>query len=389
MTRRDFWKIVAASSAITTAVVVFLLQWPSPAPTRAEFSQASARSFDNPLSDDEKTNIEIYEALSAGVVNITSITVDYNFWLEAIPREGVGSGFFIDSQGHIATNYHVIQDAEKLEVTVYGRSEGYKAAVVGVDPMNDLAILKVVAPESECRPLKLGRSSDLRVGQKVLAIGNPFGLERTLTTGIISSLGRTIESRMGVIDEVIQTDAAINPGNSGGPLLNTRGEVIGINTAILSRTGESAGIGFAVPVNTLSRIIPDLLEHGRVLRPWFGVQGRPLTPQLVRALRRYGLDVPVEKGFLIEVVRRGGSADRGGLAGGNERVFFGNRPLIVGGDVLISLGGKDVTSATDIDRVLEDKRPGDQLQVVFYRDGERSSRKIELVARESDRAFRF
>jgi S1-C subfamily serine protease len=390
MSRRDFWKIVVFSSIISAGLVLFFLRWPSPPPTQAEFSQDGARTFDTPLTDEEKTNIEIYQALSPGVVNVTSITVDYNFWLEPIPREGVGSGFFLDTNGHIATNYHVIQDAQKLEVTIYGKTESYKATVIGADAMNDLAILKIDCPKEACHPLKLGRSDSLKVGQRVLAIGNPFGLERTLTTGIISSLGRTIESRGGVIDEVIQTDAAINPGNSGGPLLDTRGEVIGVNTAILSRTGESAGIGFAVPVNTLSRILPDLLEHGKVLRPYFGAEGRPLTAQLARALRRYGVDIPVDEGFLVEVVRPGGTADRAGITGGNERVFFGNRPLIVGGDVIVELGGKSVRSGDDVSNILEDKRPGEKMQIVFFREGRKETRTIELVGRESAGSrFRF
>jgi S1-C subfamily serine protease len=389
MSRSDFLKLVIICSLISTGLVLFFLRWPAPPPIRAELVQTGAQVFDTVLDEEEKNNIRIYETLGPGVVNITSITVDYNFWLQPIPREGVGSGFFIDADGRIATNYHVIQDAEKLEVTLYGKTESYKASVVGADPMNDIAVLKIDCPKGECHPLKLGRSDDLRVGQKVLAIGNPFGLERTLTTGIISSVGRTIESRGGVIDEVIQTDAAINPGNSGGPLLNTRGEVIGVNTAILSRTGESAGIGFAVPVNTLARIIPDLLEHGKVLRPWFGVQGRPLTEQLAKALRRYGLQVP-DRGFLVEVVGSGGTAARAGIEGGSERVFFGNRPLIVGGDVLVEIGGRTIQSASDIDRVLENKRPGEQIQLTYSRNGREITRQIELVARETGgRRFRF
>ena len=301
-----------------------------------------------------------------------------------------GAGFFIDSDGHIATNYHVIQDAEKLEVTLLGKTEGYKATVIGADPRNDIAVLKIDCAKGDCHPLKLGSSEGLKVGQRVLAIGNPFGLERTLTSGIISSLGRTIESRGGVIEQVIQTDAAINPGNSGGPLLNTRGEVIGINTAIVSRSGDYAGIGFAVPVNTLARIIPDLLQYGKVQRAWFGVQGRPLNPQLAKALRRYGLEVPVDDGFLIEIVDPGGTADRAGLRGGEERVLFGNRPLIVGGDVLVEVAGKRIVSAADVDTALESKKPGQRVSLTFYRGKEKISQEIELIGRENGvRRFRF
>ncbi len=392
MNRRDFWKLVLISSLISTGLVLFFLRWPSPPPTRAEFDQSDALTFDTTLSEEEEVNIRIYETLSPGVVNVISTTVDYNFFLEPIPREGVGSGFFLDSQGHIATNYHVIQNAARLEVTIYGQTESHKATVVGTDPANDIAILKIDCPKEGCRPLKLGKSNDLKVGQRVLAIGNPFGLERTLTTGIISSLGRTIQSRSGVIDEVIQTDAAINPGNSGGPLLNTRGEVIGINTAILSRSGDYAGIGFAVPVDTLTRILPDLLEYGKVLRPYFGVQGRRLDARLAKALRgpELRLDIPVDEGFLVEVVRPGGTADRAGILGGNERVFWNFRPLIVGGDIITELGGVKIRSADDIDNVLEDKRPGDSIEITYYRNGKKITKQIELVGRDTpSRRFRF
>jgi len=390
MNRKDFLKLVAVTSILSAGIVLFFLRWPSPPASRAEFSQKGAQTFDTPLSEQEKVNIRIYETLGPGVVNVTSITVDYNFWLEPIPREGVGSGFFIDNAGHIVTNFHVIQNAEKLEVTLFGKAQGYKATVVGADPMNDIAILKIDCPAEECHPLKLGNSEVLKVGQRVLAIGNPFGLERTLTDGIISSLGRTIESRGGVIDQVIQTDAAINPGNSGGPLLNTRGEVIGINTAIYSRTGESAGIGFAVPVNTLSRIVPDLLQHGKVLRPWFGVQGRSMTRQLAEALREAGYKMPTDQGFLVEVVKPGGTAERAGIEGGDERVFFGNRPLIIGGDLIVSLGGREVRTATDVDEILKDKRPGERVEIELYRKGRKVSREIELIERErGGGVFRF
>ena len=218
----------------------------------------------------------------------------------------------------------------------------------------------------------------------MLAIGNPFGLQRTLTTGIISSLGRSLKTEYGFVDDVIQTDAAINPGNSGGPLLNTRGQVIGVNTAIFSRSGDSAGIGFAVPVNTLSRILPDLLEHGKVLRPWLGIRGRPLRPRLVGAL-----DAPVEEGFLIEQVEAGSSAHRAGIRGGDRQAFFGNSRLIIGGDILVSLGTRPVTSGVDILRILEDKRPGQEIEVVFYRGKRKISETIQLVGRESGRRFRF
>lgn len=390
MKRSDFWKLVLASSLISAGLVLVLLRWPAPPPTRAEFIPPRAVTFDHSPTEDERINIEVYEALSRSVINVTSIRLELNFWLEVIPRPGVGSGFFVDDQGHIVTNYHVIEQAERLEVTLHDKSR-HEARVVGQDPINDLAVLKIDCPPGLCQPIALGTSQGLKVGQKVLAIGNPFGLERTLTTGIISSLGRSLEPREGIImDDLIQTDAAINPGNSGGPLLNIRGEVIGINTAIMSRSGESAGVGFAVPVDTLARVLPDLIRHGRVLRPWFGVYGRSLTPQLARAA-----DLAVERGFLVEYVEPGSSADRAGIRGGRRRALYGNYPILLGGDVIVSLGGQPVESKKEIDRLLEDKRPGDQISITYYRGPQRIETRVELVGedaapqRRRSRTFRF
>ena len=383
MSNRDFWKIVVISSFISAGLVFFFLRWSSPPSTQAEFVQSSGTTFDTPLTEDESINIRIYESRSRGVVNITSTTLEYTWFFEVVPRQGVGSGVVVDKEGHIVTNYHVIRDAERLEVTLYDK-EKYEATRVGIDPINDIAVLKIDSPEEKLYPVQLGRSDDLKVGQKVLAIGNPFGLDQTLTTGIISSLQRTLRTDFGLIDDVIQTDAAINPGNSGGPLLNRRGEVIGINTAIFSRTGESAGIGFAVPVNTLSRILPDLLEHGQVLRAWFGVQGQPLSRRLAEALR-----LPVEQGLLVAQVESGSSADQAGIRGGQRRAFFGNVPLLIGGDVIVALGGQPVTSTVDIASILEDRRPGDTISVVYYRGEDRIEMEMRLEGRQPQGTFRF
>lgn len=383
MNRQEFWKIVAASSAVSTVMVLLALQWSSPAPAVAEFRQPETITFDNPLSEDERVNIEIYEALSRSVVNVTSTRLELGFWLQPVPRQGTGSGFLIDDRGLILTNHHVIQDARQLQITLFDESK-HDAEIVGRDPLSDLALLRIDCPPGVCRPIKLSEGADLRVGQKVLAIGNPFGLERTLTTGVISSLGRSLETREGVIDDLIQSDAAINPGNSGGPLLNTRGEVIGINSAIISGTGQNVGIGFAVPARTISRVLPDLLEHGRVLRPVFGVSGRPLGRQLARAL-----DIPVEGGFLIEQVARGGTADAAGLRGGNRRVFYGNLPILIGGDVLVSLAGQNIQSRNDVVRAIQDRRPGERVHIVYYRDGRRVETEIELIGPEPAERHRF
>ncbi len=383
MSSRDFWKIVFTSSIISAGLVFFFLRWPSPPTIQAEFVQSSGTTFDTPLTEDESINIRIYESRSRGVVNITSTTLEYTWFFEVVPRQGVGSGVVIDKEGHIVTNYHVIRDAERLEVTLYDK-EKYEAERVGIDPINDIAVLKIDPPEEKLYPVELGRSDDLKVGQKVLAIGNPFGLDQTLTTGIISSLQRTLRTDFGLIDDIIQTDAAINPGNSGGPLLNRRGEVIGINTAIFSRTGQSAGIGFAVPANTLSRILPDLLEHGQVLRAWFGIQGQPLSRRLAQALR-----LPVEEGLLVAQVESGSSADQAGIRGGQRRAFFGNVPILIGGDVIVALGGQPVTSMVDIASILEDRRSGDMISVVYYRGEERIEMEMRLEGRQLQGTFRF
>ena len=378
MKRTDFWKLVLASSLLSTALVVFLTRWPVPEPAHAGLAktQSQPRTFDTARTRDEDINIRIYDELGPGVVNVTSTTLERNFWFDVIPRRGVGSGVVIDRKGRIVTNFHVVQEASRIEVTLYDKSS-YEAKVLGTDRFNDLAILEIDCPAESLHPIKLGSSDNLKVGQKVLAIGNPFGFEHTLTTGIISSLGRSLKTDSGVIENVIQSDAAINPGNSGGPLLNTRGEIIGINTAIYSRSGESAGIGFAVPVNMLRRIVPDLVSFGYVRRPWFGVQGRALTPGLASALK-----LPVQEGLLIERVEQGSSSDLAGLRGGRRRVLLGNFFLIIGGDILVSLDGRPVGSHDDLIRLLADRRPGERIGVSFYRGNRRIEAAIELVGYE-------
>ena len=383
MSRRDFWMIALISSVFSSGVTLSILYWSAPPPASAvELTAPLALPPD--LSQEEKTNVEIYERVSPAVVNITSISMEYNWFYEIIPRRGIGSGILIDNEGHVVTNYHVIKGAKHLEVTLQDKTV-VEAEVVGYDPPNDLAVLQIECPEETCLPAVLGKSGVLKVGQSVLAIGNPFGLQHTLTTGIISSTGRSLRTEQGYVENVIQTDAAINPGNSGGPLLNTQGRIIGINTAIFSRTGESAGIGFAIPVDTLSRVLPDLIEHGRVVRPWIGVSGRSLNSRLARAL-----DAPVEEGFLVERVEEGSTADVAGLRGGNRRVLYGNSIIRVGGDILVQIGGQEVRNRWDILRALQDKRPGDKVEIVCYRRNRKRERTIELVGHDSGgRRIRF
>ena len=222
------------------------------------------------VTEDEKNNIAVYEKVADGVVNVTSTAVQMDFFFKPFPTQGSGSGSIIDARGHVLTNHHVVANAQKLEVTLADGSK-WPAKLVGSDPDNDLAVIKIEAPREKLKVIPMGDSKNLRIGQKVLAIGNPFGFERTLTTGVISSLGRTIRSEVGtLIEDVIQTDAAINPGNSGGPLLNSAGEIIGINSAIISPSGGNVGIGFAIPVNTVKQVVPELIAKGYVTYPWIG-----------------------------------------------------------------------------------------------------------------------
>jgi len=383
MRRRDFWKIVLASSLISAGLTAVLLRWPAVSTSRAEFTPPVTAGPKTALTADEQINIEIYERLSQGVVNVTSTTLELNFWFNVIPQQGVGSGVVIDNEGRIVTNFHVIKNADRLQVTLFDNST-YEAKILGQDPFNDLAVLQIDSPAEKLYPIELGSSDDLKVGQKVLAIGNPFGLERTLTTGIISSLARSLKTDYGVVENVIQSDAAINPGNSGGALLNTSGELIGINTAIYSRTGESAGIGFAVPVNILNRVVPDLVEHGRVLRPWFGVHGRALSPRLAQVLK-----LSVERGFLVEQVERGSTAARAGIRGGNRRVLLRTFSVIIGGDVLVELDGEAVDSKEDIVRILESKRPGGSISAIWYREATKIKKEIEMVGHKLAETMRF
>jgi putative serine protease PepD len=389
MSRKEFWTAVLLSSFFSALIVYVALSWPEPpmasAETELQTPPVSPLTLQDSVTNDEETNIRIYRDLSHSVVNVTSTRLRYNFWMQVVPEQGSGSGFVINRDGHIVTNNHVIENGDQIEVTLFDEST-LAAKVIGRDPINDIALIKVDCPKDKCIPIPLSKNPELLVGQKVLAIGNPFGLERTLTTGIISSIGRSLESEYGILEDLIQTDAAINPGNSGGPLLNTNGEVIGVNTAIISRTGESAGIGFAVPITTVNRILPDLLEHGEVKRAWLGiVSGRAVGPRLAEIL-----DLPVSEGFLIEQIADGSSADLAGLRGGNKRVFAGNVPLIIGGDILVEINGKPANSARDILRISQNLKPNDQVELVFYRGGEKIKRVSKLVSRRSTtRIFRF
>lgn len=336
---------------------------------------------DPSVATDEKNNQEVYRAMSSGVVNITTTALVRDFFAVYETTAGSGSGSIIDKEGHILTNYHVIQEARQIEVTL-ANNKKYKARPLGADPDNDLAVLKIDAPATDLQPIPMGASKDLFVGQKVLAIGNPFGLDRTLTTGIVSGLSRPIRSEMTnrLIEGVIQTDAAINPGNSGGPLLDSRGRQIGINTMIYSPSGGSVGIGFAVPIEAAKRIIPEILTYGRVRKPKFGISSLPLNAQLAEAL-----ELSVQEGLLVMQVEQGSSAERAGIRGGNERAQLGRQIILIGGDVITSIDGQPVTSRDDLDRALNGKNIGDTVQVEILRGGRKQRISVTLAELPSAR----
>jgi S1-C subfamily serine protease len=334
-----------------------------------EVTQAAGPEHRDP---EEQNNIEVYKKSIPSVVNITSRQVAYDFFYGLVPQEGQGSGFIIDKKGYILTNYHVVENARALEVTLHNRKK-YHAEIVGTDPSHDLAVIQIKAPDLV--PATLGDSKFIDVGQKVYAIGNPFGLSGTLTTGIVSSIRPVQEPNGPEIDEAIQTDAAINPGNSGGPLLNYQGEVIGINTMIVSNGGanQSAGIGFAIPINTAKAVINDLVTLGRVRRPALGVRTIPIDSNLAQQM---GLEA--DYGLLIVSVQTGGPADRAGLRGGNEQAYLGNIPIRLGGDLIVAIDGHDVQDQQDLAHVMNSHRAGDTLRVTIYRGKKKMDVQVTL-----------
>ena len=334
-------------------------------------------------SQDERENIDVYERLNEGVVNITTEVVAINWFMEPVPQDGgSGSGSIIDARGYVLTNYHVVKDAYKLFVNLADGGR-YEAKTVGVDPENDLAVVKFEPPKgSRLVVVPYGDSSRLKVGQKVLAIGNPFGLERTLTRGIVSGLGRPVQKdEKTVIRDMIQTDASINPGNSGGPLLNSRGEIIGINTMIYTPSGGSVGVGFAVPVNTAKRIVPDLIKDGMVRRGWIEMEPVQLFPELVDYMKQNGYPAAVEKGLLVSQAKKGGNADRAGLRGGGTAVRYGRSVFYVGGDIVTAVDGMKVSTMADLYSALEDNKPGERVAVEYWRGGKKVVAEVVLADR--------
>src|SRR6266404_1756209 len=339
-------------------------------------SVATDAQRDAALTTDESINVRIYRQASAAVANILTKATEYDFFMDPVPVEGAGSGFVIDSRGYILTNFHVVEGAQSIEV-VLGDQSHHAAKFIGADQRNDVALIKIDPKGKKLVTLSLGDSSALQVGQKVLAIGNPFGFQSTLTTGIVSALGRTVQtSQTTFIDEAIQTDAAINRGNSGGPLINSHGEVIGINSAIYTPTGTTAGIGFAIPINTAKSIANDLITDGRVHRAFLGVETLPVGGWLGEAL-----DLPIHEGLLVEVATPRGPAAVAGIRGGDRLVQAGMRRIHIGGDVIVAIDGQKVAGQLDVNVVLNRKRPGDTVNVTVYRGGKKMDIPVKLGER--------
>ncbi len=355
--RRRIVPLIGVGALVVAAVVLTL---------RGDSSNTAVSS---PTLEDRI--IAVYEEAGPSVVNITGLTYVSNPFFGSVPQEGTGSGFVFDDRGHIVTNYHVVDGTYQLMVTLPSGVE-YAAEIVGSDPGNDLAVLRIDAGADLPPPLELGDSDALRVGQFVMAIGAPFGLEETLTTGVVSALGRVIESPEDdqFIGEAIQTDAAINPGNSGGPLLNLDGQVIGVNSQILSTSGSSAGIGFAISSNTVKRVVPELIDHGRYLHPWIGIQTVDLNSYTVAIFRNAGVQLPVDSGILVVGFESDSPAEDAGVNGGDRTIRYGWYSIPVGGDIIVAVDDRPTKKMEDLLIYLEaETRIGDTVRLTVLRDG--------------------
>jgi S1-C subfamily serine protease len=389
--RRRLWSVLLCSALL---VITVLSCAPLSADLGLPFDEPEATSTSTPIlvvvtptalprsvideaSAEDRLLINIYERVNPAVVNI-EILVEAGPGISGdLFPEGEGSGFIIDKEGRIVTNNHVVQGADEVQVTLY---DGVivQARVLGSDPDSDLAVIDVDLPPQLLHWVELGDSDGLKVGQRAIAIGNPFGLEGTLTTGVISALGRTLPAdSLFAIPEVIQTDAAINPGNSGGPLLNADGLVIGVNTAISTTTGGNTGVGFAVPVNLVKRVVPSLISEGHYDHPRLGITGVTITPLLVEAM-----DLPVDSGVLVSEVTANGPAEKAGIRGGSKEVSVQGRLVREGGDIIVSIEGHDVRQFEDLLSYIVMKTEVDQeIAVSLVRDGEERVVKVVLEAR--------
>jgi S1-C subfamily serine protease len=361
-------KILAVLLLIVAGALVFTViqqRRLTPAPTMSIEPRPIAQRPDDKLGADEKATIDVFKQFSRSVVHITSLESHRDRMtlnVSEIPQ-GTGSGFIWDQDGHIVTNFHVVQMGNRARVTLNDGSS-YPAKIVGTAPDKDIAVLRIMAPAQKLLPLPIGKSADLLVGQKVLAIGNPFGLDQTLTTGVISGLGREIKSvTQRSIFDVIQTDASINPGNSGGPLLDSAGRLIGINTAIYSPSGANAGIGFAVPVDTVNAIVPQLIKYGKLTRPALGIN--VLSDQIAQQQKI--------EGVVILAVTPGGPADQAGISGARQSQDGWEL-----GDVIVKLGSTDVKRSSDLFRALDAQKVGDEVELTLENRGRRRSVKLTL-----------
>ena len=364
-----FWFLTSHYSPLVDGHSVGHLFGPNSAGSSMQLTEAEAA----PAYDaEEQNNIAVYKRVLPSVVNITSTALVYNFFFQAVPQQGQGSGFILDKNGHILTNFHVIEGANRGISVQRSNKRRYPAKVVGSDKVHDLALLQIDAPDLQ--PVTLADSSGLNVGQKVYAIGNPFGLNGTMTRGIISSI-RSIHNQDGApIEDAIQTDAAINPGNSGGPLLNSHGEVIGINTLIASNGAEqSSGIGFAIPINTAKAVLSDLARYGQVKRPSLGVSTFAIGPDLAEQM-----GLPADYGLLIQKVIPGGAAERAGLRGGREQAYVGNTAILLGGDLIVAINGQQVADQQDVSIIMDKLHAGDVVSVTIVRDRRQMTFKLQL-----------
>jgi S1-C subfamily serine protease len=335
-----------------------------------ELTQADAApAYDT----EEQQNIAVYKKALPSVVNITSTAVAFDFFYGPVPQQGQGSGFILDKQGHILTNNHVIDNAQRVEVTLFDKHK-YKATVVGVDKGHDLALLQI-SNAPNLQPATLAESQSLTVGQRVYAIGNPFGLSGTMTRGIISAIRSIRVADNNPIEDAIQTDAAVNPGNSGGPLLNSRGEVIGITTLIANNgADQSSGIGFAIPVNTAKAVIADFAKYGRIRRPSLDISTLPIGPDIAQQI-----GLPADYGVLIQRVLPGGAAEKAGLHGGNQRAgYLGNMPVMIGGDLIIAMDGQDIANTQDLAAAMNSHQAGDEVTLTVFRGRRKMDVKVKL-----------
>lgn len=368
------WRWLALALAIGLAGYWAGARWSAwaPAVTGANHALPPPPPGQETLTPEETVNVQIYRQASPSVANIITRAVQYDFFLNPIPVEGAGSGFVIDASGHILTNYHVIAGATSIAVALGGSH--FTASLVGGDQRNDIALLQIHPGAHKLAPLTLGDASRLLVGQRVLAIGNPFGFQSTLVTGVVSALGRTVETGPDTfIENAIQTDAPINRGNSGGPLLDTQGRVVGINAAIYAPGGTEGitGIGFAIPINTARRVVNDVLRYGHFRRATLGITGAlPLWPSLAQAL-----GLTVTGGLLVEQVRPGSPAAQAGIRGGDRMALVGFQQILIGGDVLVAVNGQKIASQMDLELALNQKEPGDRVTLTIERD----NRQLEIA----------